>query len=36
MAEHLGWSQTRTREEVQRVERRLETEDKVISGALAG
>lgn len=34
MAEHLGWSPARTREEVRRVEEHLDAEDKVIAGAL--
>jgi glycerol-3-phosphate dehydrogenase len=34
MADHLGWPRTRTQEEVERVERQLDIEDKVIVGAL--
>jgi glycerol-3-phosphate dehydrogenase len=34
MAQHLGWSMARTREEVERVERQIDVEDKVITGAM--
>jgi len=34
MAQHLGWSQARTQEEVASVERLIDVEDKVIVGAL--
>jgi glycerol-3-phosphate dehydrogenase len=34
MAQHLGWSQARTQEEVMSVERQLDVEDKVIVGAM--
>jgi len=34
MAQHLGWSMARTREEVAIVERQIDVEDKVITGAM--